>query len=76
MSVAKHDSKYFFIKRIFSEQIKKMKDYVFLSVAQAHSDKKKNSSGPNRSRTYDLPISTSDALPLSYRRLVVAGPLK
>ena len=25
---------------------------------------------PNRSRTYDLPITSSDALPLSYRRLV------
>ena len=32
-------------------------------------------SAPNRSRTYDLPISTLDALPLSYRRLVVARPL-
>ena len=46
---------------------------VFLLVTQAYSDKvKKNPSAPNRSRTYDLPISTSDALPLSYRRLVVA----
>ena len=35
--------------------------------------KKEIASVPNRSRTYDLPISTSDALPLSYRRLVVAG---
>ena len=44
----------------------------FLLVTQAYSDKvKKNPSAPNRSRTYDLPISTSDALPLSYRRLVV-----
>ena len=49
---------------------------VFLLVTQAYSDKvKKNPSAPNRSRTYDLPISTSDALPLSYRRLVVARPL-
>ena len=32
-------------------------------------------SAPNRSRTYDLPICTSNALPLSYRRLVVARPL-
>ena len=39
---------------------------VFLLVTQAYSDKvKKNPSAPNRSRTYDLPISTSDALPLS-----------
>ena len=32
---------------------------VFLLVTQAYSDKvKKNPSAPNRSRTYDLPIST------------------
>ena len=36
---------------------------------------KKKPSAPDRSQTYDLPISTSDALPLSYRRLVVARPL-
>ena len=48
----------------------------FLLVTQAYSDKvKTNPSAPNRSRAYDLPISTSDALPLSYRRLVVARPL-
>ena len=52
-----------------------MKDDVFLSVTQAYSDEKKNQSAPNRSRTYDFPISTSDALPLSYRRLVVERPL-
>ena len=28
----------------------------------------------NRSRTYDLPITSLDALPLSYRRLLGAGP--
>ena len=39
----------------------------FLLVTQAYSDKvKKNPSAPNRSQTYDLPISTSDALPLSH----------
>ena len=37
--------------------------------------KKEILSVPNMSRTYELPISTSDALPLSYRRLVVARPL-
>ena len=31
---------------------------------------------PNRSRTYDLPITSSDALPLSYRRLVGAKAIK
>ena len=33
-------------------------------------------SSPNRSRTYDLPITSSDALPLSYRRLVGAKVIK
>ena len=58
---------------------RKLKDYVFQSVTQAYSEKEnENPSAPNRSRTYDLPIrsiSTSDALTLSYRRLVVARPL-
>ena len=31
-----------------------------------------NSSSPNRSQTYDLPNTSSDALPLSYWRLVGA----
>ena len=55
----------------------KLKDDVFHSVTQpAYSEKEnENPSAPNRSRTYDLPISTSDALPLNYRRLVVARPL-
>ena len=52
-----------------------MKGDVFQSVTQASSDEKKNPSAPNRSRTYDLPISTSDALSLSCRRIVVARPL-
>ena len=34
------------------------------------------SSTPNRSRTYDLPITSSDALPLSYRRLVGAKAIE
>ena len=33
-------------------------------------------SSPNRSRTYDLPITSSDVLPLSYRRLVGAKAIK
>ena len=40
-------------------------------MTQAYSEKEIPSS-PNRSRTYDLPITSSDALPLSYRRLVGA----
>ena len=34
--------------------------------------KRKSASAPMRSRTYDLPITSSDALPLNYRRLVGA----
>ena len=35
-------------------------------------DSEKNPSSPNRSRTYDLLVTSPDALPLSYRRLVGA----
>ena len=38
--------------------------------------RKKIQSSPNRSRTYDLPITSSDALPLSYRRLVGTKAIK
>ena len=44
-------------------------------MTQAYSEKEITSS-PNRSRTYDLPITSSDALPLSYRRHVGAKAFK
>ena len=44
-------------------------------MTQAYSEKEIPSS-PNRSRTYDLPITSSDGLPLSYRRLVGAEAIK
>ena len=44
-------------------------------MTQANSEKEIQSS-PNRSRTYDLPITSSDAVPLSYRRLVGAKVIK
>ena len=44
-------------------------------ITQAYSEKEIPSS-PNRSRTYDLPITSSDAPPLSYRRLVRAKAIK
>ena len=43
-------------------------------MTQAYSEK--NPSAPIRSRTYDLPITSSDALRLSYRRLVGAKAIK
>ena len=44
-------------------------------MTQAYSEKEIPSS-PNRNRTYDLPITSSDALQLSYRRLVGANAIK
>ena len=44
-------------------------------MTRVYSDKEIPSS-PNRSRTYDLPITSSDALPLSYRRLMGAKAIK
>ena len=60
--------KYFLIKF-------KVKYDVFLDSDTGILGKNKNPCAPNRSRTYDIPITTSDALPLSKRRLVVARPL-
>ena len=44
-------------------------------VTQAYSERE-NPSGPISSRAYDLPITSSDGLPLSYRRLVGAKAIK
>ena len=44
-------------------------------MTQAYSEKEIPSS-PNRSRTYDLPITSSDAPALSYRRRVGAKAIK
>ena len=38
--------------------------------------REKNPSSPNRSQTYDLLVTSPDALPLSYRRLVGAKAIK
>ena len=50
------------------------KDVFILLVIQA--TRKKNPSSPNRSRTYDLLVTSPDALPLSYRRLMGAKAIK
>ena len=44
-------------------------------MTQAYSEKG-NPSAPIRSRTQDLPTTSSDALPLSYRRLAGAKAIK
>ena len=41
----------------------KAQSEMFQLVTQAYTEK--NLSAPNRTGTYDLPISTSDALPLT-----------
>ena len=48
-----------------------MRMMYYSVMTQAYSEKEIPSS-LNRSRTYDLPITSSDALPLSNRRLVGA----
>ena len=48
---------------------------LFQKVTQAYSEER-NPSAPIRSRTKDLPITSSDALPRSYRRLVGAKAIK
>ena len=45
-------------------------------LTQTQTRKKEIPSAPIRSRTKDLPITSSDALPLSYRRLVGAKAIK
>ena len=49
---------------------------MYYSVMTKAYSGKEISSYPNRSRTYDLPITSSDALPLSYWRLVGAKAIK
>ena len=46
---------------------------MYYSVSDTGNSEKENLSAPIRSQTKDLPITSSDALPLSYRRLVGAN---
>ena len=52
-----------------------MRMMYYSVMTQANSEKEILSS-PYGSRTYDLPITSSDSLPLSYRRLVGAKAIK
>ena len=52
-----------------------MRMMCYSVMIQANSEKEIPSS-PNRSRTYNLPITSLDALPLSYRRLVGVKAIK
>ena len=45
---------------------------IFQSVKQVA--QKKNPNAPNKSQIHDLPVTSLDALPLSYRRIVGAEP--
>ena len=53
-----------------------MRMMYYSVMTQAAYSEKEIPSSPNRIRTYDLPITSSDALPLSYRRLVGAKAIK
>ena len=60
----------------FARQLLENENDVFsVSDTEAYSENE-NPSPPNSSRTYDLPITSSDALPLRYRRLVGAKAIK
>lgn len=48
-----------------------MKDDDIQRTNQANTRRKRSPCAPNRGRTYDLPIRTSEALPLSCKRLVI-----
>ena len=63
------------MSRIDVIQLVFMRMMCYSVMTQAYSEKEFPSS-PNRSRTYDLPITSSDALPLSYRRLMGAKAIK
>ena len=49
---------------------------MYYSVMTQANSEKRNPGAPIRSRTYDISITTSDALPLSYRSLVRAKAIK
>ena len=53
------------ILAVKSTQLKLRKMVLFYS--DTGDSEKKNPSSPNRSRTYDLLVTSPDALPLSYR---------
>ena len=67
-------------QEIMGEELFKQKIEEFEKVnTQRHNSndvllgsEKRNPSSPSKIRAYDLPITSSDALPLSYRRLVGA----
>ena len=49
---------------------------MFYSANDTGDSEKKNLSSPKRNRTYDLLVTSPDALPLSYGRLVGAKAIK
>ena len=54
--------------------VSKVKDDVFHSVTQVYSEKENPSAHNSGSQTCNLPVTSSDALPLSYRRLARGSP--
>ena len=49
---------------------------AFYSISDTGDSLEENPSSPNRSRTYDLLVTSPDALQMSYRRLVGAKAIK
>ena len=60
------------------ELVQKVNVYLEKDVYSVNDtgDSEKNPSSPNRSRTYELLVTSPDALPLSNRRLVGAKAIK
>ena len=63
---------YFLLEQEEVETPLRLRKTIFQSVKQVA--RKKNPSAPNKSQIHDLPVTSSDALPLSYRRIVGAEP--
>ena len=63
---------YFLLEQEEVETPLRFRKMIFQSVKQVA--QKKNPNAPNKSQIHDLPVTSLDALPLSYRRIVGAEP--
>lgn len=63
---------YFLLEQEEVETPLRLKKMIFQTVKQVA--RKKNPSAPNKSQIHNLPLTSSEALPLSYRRIVGAEP--
>ena len=63
---------YFLLEQEEVETPLRFRKMIFQSVKQVA--QKKNPNAPNKSQIHDLPVTSLDALLLSYRRIVGAEP--